>query len=209
MLTLNNYLLLASLLLLIPSCKLIKPVADIATNYDPNASFENYLTYSMISNEFSSTPPVLKETIERQISNMLQVRGYKQSAVHPDLLVFYSLFPGSVSLGTVKTNQVGYDKIKIKPDISLSPVRTTLKGGVLVIQLIDARKGITVWHGHASRILEVQSVKQETYIRHKVRSLFDKYDYFAQGFLVSRHKAKHSRKTLPIVILQGKAHVLR
>jgi hypothetical protein len=186
---------------------LTKQEANIDSTYDPDASFENYHSYSMVSNE--SPLPIHEEVIKEQISRMLQVRGYKQNAVNPDLIVFYSLFPGKTSLNTLRKHYGSYNKINYKPRISLSPTRTTLEGGVLVIQIIDARKSSPVWHAHISGLLAVPTSKQESYIQHKICSLFDKYDYFAHGFLVSRHKTRPSRKTVPILTLQRQGHAIK
>lgn len=204
-----KYSLLASLCLFIPGCLLIRPEINIASDHDPNASFENYRTYSMVSNDLTVSPPIYKEVIEEQISRMLEIRGYRQNTINPDLLVFYSLFPGKVSINTLSRSYGRYNGITNKSKISLSPTRTTIKGGALVIQLIDAKSGSPVWLGHVTGLLTVQSVNQETYIQHKIRLLFDKYDYFAHDFLVSRYKAKSPREIMPFSILQRQANSIR
>ncbi len=70
-------------------------------------------------------------------------------------------------------DEVGYD-----------PVKYNLVKGTLIVQLLEAKTHQTVWQGYASGVFNDKTLGSERYLKRAVRSIFDKYKLFADGYII-------------------------
>jgi hypothetical protein len=146
---------------------------DYVTDYDYNytGSFKKYKTFAFVeSPELDTTiiTPVLNATIGARLGS----QGFREQISKPDLLVSYKIFTDSVKYrGYVQPqfdywlNRTGYtfrnDQGEIEreqeKDETYNMVRYAENQGMLVIYVIDSRKGNTIWQGYTAANFDLQS----------------------------------------------------
>ncbi|MBC6368627.1 DUF4136 domain-containing protein [Algoriphagus sp. AK58] len=163
-------LLLSLLLILSVSCFSSK---DYVTDYDYNytGSFKKYKTFAFVeSSELDNTviTPVLNATIGARLGS----QGFREQVEKPDLLVSYKIFTDSVKYrGYVQPefdywlNRTGYtyrnDEGEIEreqeKDETYNQIRYAQNSGMLVIYVIDSKKGNTIWQGYTAANFDFES----------------------------------------------------
>lgn len=158
------------LLILTASCFSSK---DYVTDYDYNytGSFKKYKTFAFVeSPELDSTviSPVLNATIGARLGS----QGFLEQESKPDLLVSYKIFTDSIRYrGYVQPefdywmNRTGYtyrnDEGEIEreqeKDETYNQVRYSQNKGMLVIYVIDSKKGNTIWQGYTAADFDLAS----------------------------------------------------
>lgn len=158
------------LLILTASCFSSK---DYVTDYDYNytGSFKKYKTFAFVeSPELDSTviSPVLNATIGARLGS----QGFREQESKPDLLVSYKIFTDSIRYrGYVQPefdywmNRTGYtyrnDEGEIEreqeKDETYNQVRYSQNKGMLVIYVIDSKKGNTIWQGYTAADFDLAS----------------------------------------------------
>jgi hypothetical protein len=158
------------LLILTASCFSSK---DYVTDYDYNytGSFKKYKTFAFVeSPELDTTiiSPVLNATIGARLGS----QGFREQVSKPDLLVSYKIFTDSIRYrGYVQPefdywmNRTGYtfrnDEGEIEreqeKDETYNMVRYSQNKGMLVIYVIDSKKGNTIWQGYTAADFDLAS----------------------------------------------------
>ena len=158
------------LLILTASCFSSK---DYVTDYDYNytGSFKKYKTFDFVeSPELDKTiiSPVLNATIGARLGS----QGFREQVSKPDLLVSYKIFTDSIRYrGYVQPefdywmNRTGYtfrnDEGEIEreqeKDETYNMVRYSQNKGMLVIYVIDSKKGNTIWQGYTAADFDLAS----------------------------------------------------
>lgn len=159
----NTYLLFTLLIFICVGCFSSK---DYVTDYDYNyqASFKKYKTFAFVvptEKDTSMISPVLSATIGARLGS----QGFREQDNKPDLLVSYKIFMDSIRyrgyvqpefdywlkrVGTVPEKESGeLDKDQEK-DETYNQVRYTQNQGMLVIYVIDSKRGNTIWQGYTA-----------------------------------------------------------
>jgi hypothetical protein len=146
---------------------------DYITEYDYHyqGNFKKYKTFAFIAssdeNE-SEIAPVLTATIGARLGS----QGFKEQPAKPDLLVSYKIFTDSIKYrgyvqpefnfwlerrGVTIINQKGELEKKQEKDETYSQVKYAENGGMLVIYVIDNKKGNTIWQGYTATNFDFES----------------------------------------------------
>ncbi|RIW12956.1 DUF4136 domain-containing protein [Algoriphagus lacus] len=158
------------LLLTITSCFSSK---DYVTDYDYNytGSFKKYKTFAFIEPTDMDTTvltPVLNATIGARLGS----QGYKEQVSKPDMLVSYKIFTDSIRYrgyvqpefdywlnrtGLTYRNDEGEIAREQEKDETYNQVKYTQNNGMLVIYVIDSKRGNTIWQGYTAANFDLQS----------------------------------------------------
>lgn len=158
------------LLLIITSCFSSK---DYVTDYDYNytGSFKKYKTFAFIEPTDMDTTvltPVLNATIGARLGS----QGYKEQISKPDMLVSYKIFTDSIRYrgyvqpefdywlnrtGMTYRNEEGEIAREQEKDETYNQVKYTQNNGMLVIYVIDSKRGNTIWQGYTAANFDLQS----------------------------------------------------
>ncbi|SFA97523.1 DUF4136 domain-containing protein [Algoriphagus aquimarinus] len=159
----NTYLLFTLLIFICVGCFSSK---DYVTDYDYNyqASFKKYKTFAFVvptEKDTSMISPVLSATIGARLGS----QGFREQDNKPDLLVSYKIFMDSIRyrgyvqpefdywlkrVGTVPEKESGELDKEQEKDETYNQVRYTQNQGMLVIYVIDSKRGNTIWQGYTA-----------------------------------------------------------
>ncbi|PZV87366.1 uncharacterized protein DUF4136 [Algoriphagus aquaeductus] len=161
---------LGLLLILSVSCFSSK---DYVTDYDYNytGSFKKYKTFAFVESIDMDTTviaPVLNATIGARLGS----QGFREQVSKPDLLVSYKIFTDSVRYrgyvqpefdywlnrtGLTYRNEEGDIEREQEKDETYNQVKYTQNHGMLVIYVIDSKKGNTIWQGYTAANFDLES----------------------------------------------------
>ncbi|WP_291778869.1 DUF4136 domain-containing protein [Cecembia sp.] len=164
-------LILVVILVLLASCVGQKDyVAEYDFNYTGN--FKRYKTFDFVGSEIPKDSIGFYQTIERTISNRLGSQGFKQENEKPDLLINYMIFNDQVKYRGYDQPNFDYwverrseliDMEKLaeaeqrERDETYNNVRYLENNGMLVIYVIDNKRGNTIWQGYAPAVFDFLS----------------------------------------------------
>lgn len=169
-----KHLFLLLSVLLIASCVTLTNDIEVETHASPDVDFSAYKSYAWIGSAQIVFDPVgqweqptldTDEEVKFNINRELRNKGLFEVSSNPDLLV---AFAAGVDMA--------YLELKDDPN-SKKPVLSNVPKAALVIALVDARTGYTVWLGYA----EGQVQKQQTIenirkrIEYAVKQIFKAY----------------------------------
>ncbi|MFN3999018.1 DUF4136 domain-containing protein [Algoriphagus sp.] len=163
-------ILLVLLSVIITSCFSSK---DYVTDYDYNysGSFKKYKTFAFIEsseNESSTLVSVLNSTIGARLGS----QGYREQISKPDMLVSYKIFSDSIRYrgyvqpqfdywlnrtGMTYRNNEGEIEREQEKDETYNQVKYAQNSGMLVIYVIDSKKGNTIWQGYTAAKFDAES----------------------------------------------------
>ncbi|CAA9280591.1 MAG: hypothetical protein AVDCRST_MAG95-3279 [uncultured Adhaeribacter sp.] len=167
----------------------------VESDYSYSGNFKKYRTFNFIGVKNSEgDSSKYNPFVENSIKSRMELQGYRLNQNRPDLLVSYKLFYEDLLLkgynqpeitefietGRIFDENEEYDPNEEKREYD--PIKYNLKKGTLFIVLIDKKKNRAVWQGYASGVLE-NTVKNEAYLKSAVRSIFDRYKVFTEGYL--------------------------
>lgn len=139
---------------------------DYVTDYDYNytGSFKKYKTFAFVETpELDTTliTPILNSTIGARLGS----QGFREQENKPDLLVSYKIYTDSIRYrgyvqpefdywlnrtGMTYRNDEGEIEREQEKDETYNMVRYAENRGMLVIYVIDSRKGTTIWQGYTA-----------------------------------------------------------
>jgi hypothetical protein len=185
----NPTLLLLILLLLGSGCASQKDyIADYDFNY--SANFKRYKTFGFIENQDGEDTEFV-EIIKRSISTRLGSQGFKFVDEKPDLLVNYKVFTDEVKYRGY--DQPGFDywlqrkgafvteedeELKDEDrgkDENYKNVKYAQNNGMLVIFVIDNKKGNTIWQGYTPAIFDQASPQVKTELMRATYKVMDQF----------------------------------
>lgn len=166
----SYYFLFALLLFACVGCFSSK---DYVTEYDYNyqGSFKRYKTFAFVvpsDQDTSSISPVLSATIGARLGS----QGFKEQDIKPDMLVSYKVFMDSVKYrgyvqpdfnnwlrrgGVTIVNDEGDEEKEQEKDETYNRVKYSQNEGMLVIYVIDSKKGSTIWQGYTAANFDYNS----------------------------------------------------
>ncbi|WP_297336369.1 DUF4136 domain-containing protein [Algoriphagus sp.] len=148
---------------------------DYIAEYDYNyqGSFKRYKTFAFVQPSDSDTTilaPVLTATIGARLGS----QGFREKNEEPDMLVSYKIFTDSVKYrGYVQPefdywlkrrgveiiqaeNEETKDK-ELEKDETYNQVKYRENNGMLVIYVIDSKRGSTIWQGYTAAHFDFKS----------------------------------------------------
>lgn len=146
---------------------------DYVTDYDYNytGSFKKYKTFAFLeSGEHESSP--LSSVLNATIGARLGSQGYREQINKPDMLVSYKIFSDSIRYrgyvqpefdywlnrtGMTYRNDEGEIEREQEKDETYNQVKYAQNNGMLVIYVIDSKKGSTIWQGYTAAIFDQES----------------------------------------------------
>lgn len=137
-------------------------IADFDFNYAGN--FKRYKTFGFVENPANDSTEFYRQ-IEKTINSRLGSQGFKFQSEKPDLLINYKVFVDEVKYrGYEQPNfdnwlqRRGVDvdrteeeeKEKREKDENYNRIKYTENKGMLVVFIIDNKKGNTIWQGYTA-----------------------------------------------------------
>lgn len=146
---------------------------DYVTDYDYNytGSFKKYKTFAFVEtseNASSSLVSILNSTIGARLGS----QGYREQENKPDMLVSYKIFSDSIRYrgyvqpefdywlnrtGMTYRNEEGEIEREQEKDETYNQVKYAENNGMLVIYVIDSKKGNTIWQGYTAASFDLES----------------------------------------------------
>jgi hypothetical protein len=153
----------------------------VTSDYDKNADFNAYKTYSYTQSVNTLTlQSANKELLVSSVTREMNARGYRKSNslvtdVLVDLYIEYDK-----TLKTTQTNDqiMGMRPYRYGGGFSNTSVdQHIFKQGTLLIDIIDGKKNEIVWEGRATTALKEDQpdMEKEKQINEAVRRIFEKY----------------------------------
>ena len=166
----NFYLLFVLLILVCSGCFSSK---DYVTDYDYNyqGSFKRYKTFAFVvptESDTSLISPVLSATIGARLGS----QGFREHDTKPDMLVSYKIFMDSIKYrgyvqpefdywlkrgGVTVMNEEGEEEKEQEKDETYNQVKYSQNEGMLVIYVIDSKRGNTIWQGYTAANFDTNS----------------------------------------------------
>ena len=162
----------------------------VESDYSFEGEFKRYKTFNFLDTKSSGPDSSLQnQVIEDAIRARMELQGYKYSENDPRLLVSYKIFYDSLFF-------TGYEQPDIELfveyedniDKEMDPVKYNLRQGTLLVLMYDRERKKSIWQGYASGVFGNQYFSDKRYLQGAVRSIFDQYKVFAEGFVVNRKK---------------------
>lgn len=155
-------------------------------DYSFKGRFDKYKTYDFLSaNEFHGEDTLL---IQSSIEQHMKFLGYKKKKNKPDLYLNYAIYED-------RLNFRGYDQPDInqwvkrkETDIEYKNHRLDLHNGTLLIQVYDRRINSAIWQGYATNNYQKLDFHNYQQVRNAVKSILNKYQFFANGYIEERMK---------------------
>ena len=164
-----NFLSLGVVIIMFHACS----TRSVFSDYDENASFNNYKTYAIAKNpENLSTKvnPINLHRIEKAILTELRNLHFVASD-EPDMIVEYYVQLEEVEDVSTHTSYYGrwwrFPVTEVTVD--------EYEKGAIVINLIDANTERVVWHGVISGRVTYNRKKIDQNIQEAVKAIFDEY----------------------------------
>ena len=168
------FIALATIVLATTSCATLTDDIEVESHANPDVDYQAYKTYAWLGSAQIIFDPVgqweqptldTDEEVKYVINRELRARGLHQVANKPDLLVAFAAGIDTTIL-----------ELKENPS-STKKVITNVPKAALLIALIDANTGYTVWLGYAvGDAQQQQSIESiRTRIDYAVKEIFSDY----------------------------------
>ncbi|MCX2742257.1 DUF4136 domain-containing protein [Mangrovivirga sp. M17] len=159
------------------------------SDYSYKGVFKKYKTFAFV--DMYSEHPIdttLENMIRDEIFYRMNVRGYNYKDKNPNILVFYKLYEEDFKYTGYNQPELEYyvkyqpdDEEEIeKNDEAYDPIKIPLVRGTMLIQLMDRKKGATIWQGYASGLYAGTYTDNQKIVKNAVRSIFDRYRLFVE-----------------------------
>lgn len=146
---------------------------DYVTDYDYNytGSFKRYKTFAFVE-ATDQDASVLNSVLNATIGARLGSQGFREQVAKPDMLVSYKIFSDSIKYrgyvqpefdywlnrtGMTYRNDEGDIEREQEKDETYNQVRYAQNSGMLVIYVIDSKKGNTIWQGYTAANFDLES----------------------------------------------------
>lgn len=189
--------------IIISSCARQK---DYIAEYDYNyrANFKKYKTFNFIEDmDIVSDSTVAPQFIRRVITSRMNSQGFSQRDEKPDLLVTYKLFYSQVKYRGYDQPSFDYwlqkQGVKIEEEEEEEKEKDSLKNnnnvdeqydkvkymenqGMLVIYVIDNKKGHTIWQGYTNAHFDFLSPSLKLDITRATSFVMDQFRVVTQEY---------------------------
>ncbi|WP_040478706.1 DUF4136 domain-containing protein [Mariniradius saccharolyticus] len=162
-------------------------VAEFDFNYSGN--FKRYKTFGFVNNPFPESSAYY-QTIEKTISNRLGSQGFRENSEKPDLLINYKIFTDTVKYRGYDQPNFDYwlqrrseyvelteeeEREQREKDENYNRVKFTDNSGMLVIYVIDNKRGNTIWQGYTAASFDFMSPEVNTEITKATYRVMDQF----------------------------------
>ncbi len=179
-------LFLSAVLLTFASCSGTKDFL-IESDYSYHGKFKKYKTYTFVDQAGSAEDSAIyNPIIEDAINYRMKLQGYEQTDDKPSLLVSYRMFFDDFEFLGYNQPQIDQWSKYEKEDEEYDPIEYELREGTLLILFHDRKKRRVIWQGYASGVFGNRNFNNDRYMKRAVRSIFDQYRFFAEGYLVKQ-----------------------
>jgi len=177
----------------------------VESDYSYNGNFRKYKTFNFMGykkNDSDSSNHM--EIVENAIRARMALQGYRFSDNKPDLLVSHKIFYDDlifkgynqtdidIWLANGKIIEEELDEETGEEKKEYDPVRYNLTKGTLLVVLIDRKHNRAVWQGYSSGLLGNKEFNNEAYLKRSVRSIFDKYKVFTEGYILTQDQPREN-----------------
>ncbi|MBL3657938.1 DUF4136 domain-containing protein [Fulvivirga sediminis] len=157
-------------------------------DYSYKGRFDKYSSYDFLLQAENEELASNGELIKKAIDSHMKFLGYKRKESKPDLLLSFRVFVDSL-------NFRGYDQPKIEDwmnrqdrDLQYNQLKIGMKEGTLLIQIFDRKQKASIWQGYATDYYGRVNFSDIRDINNAVKSILNKYQFFADGFMDERKK---------------------
>lgn len=115
-----------------------------------------------------------RSKIKDAINFELNAKGYTETENDPQVLVLFQVTEQAGKLVTFNGYDViGGEKVRTAEDKE----KIDIKGGTLLINLVDTKSGLVAWQGYASGILNADMINDNVKVREAVASIFNDFKF--------------------------------
>lgn len=155
-------------------------------DYSYKGRFDKYRSYNFIT-----SPSIAKldtNLIQASIEKHMQFLGYKRRQKKPDLLLNYTVYFDSLKFrGYLQPDINEWMKRKDRT-LDYDQTQIEMTQGTLLIQVFDRKQSASIWQGYATDEYRSLNFSDYQQVRNAVRSILNKYQFFADGFLDEQKK---------------------
>ncbi len=163
----------------------------IESDYSYHGKFRKYKTFTFVDQTSSEeNKAIYNPYIEDAIKYRMKLQGYKYTEKKPSLLISYRMFFDDFEF-------MGYNQPDIESwskrgddEEDYDPIEYGLREGTLLILLHDRKQRRVIWQGYAAGVFGNQDFDNERYLKRAVRSIFDQYRFFADGYMVKNQEVE-------------------
>lgn len=164
-------------------------VAEYDFNYSGN--FKRYKTFGFVGNSFPKDSLEYFRAIERTIANRLGSQGFRMQNERPDLLINYKIFNEHVKYRGYEQPNFDYwverrnDNVDMEKlmeseelrekDENYNKVKYLENNGMMVIYVIDNKRGNTIWQGYSPASFDFMSPDIESDLTRATYRVMDQF----------------------------------
>jgi hypothetical protein len=127
-----------------------------------------------------SEDPAVNSTLTDAVENEMEGRGYKKSS-NPDLLLSYKILDSKSKIKGYKNNPTRVPNGEVHQPADTATF--AVKGGTVVLSMVDAKTDAVVWEGFASGVAKgSDTVNDKVRIKEAVNLIFSKYGFRADKY---------------------------
>ena len=157
----------------------------VESDYSYQGRFKKYKSFNFLN----YTNPDLdtsmhNSVVEDAIKSRLELQGYSMEERDPNLIVSYKIFFDDFEFQGYNQPDIEDWARTEKDDESYDPIKYDLRQGTLLILLWDNKREKAIWQGYASGLFGNPYTNNDRFLKRAVRSIFDRYRFFAEGFMV-------------------------
>jgi hypothetical protein len=177
------------IVLLVSGCFSYKEL-PVEYDYSYRGRFDKYTSYDFIRQEENSRPGrfEISDMIKGSIESHMNFLGYRLKDRKPDLLLSYSIYLDSLNFRGYEQPDIEEWMQKKERDLEYDQLKLHIPEGTLLIQVFDRKQNISIWQGYATDTYGQVDFSDEREVRNAVRSILNKYQFFADGFLEEKRE---------------------
>lgn len=170
----------------------------VSSNKDLSAPFDSYKTFGWTKHvtttnslAYAINDLALKTRIKDAVAHELKARTMNMDQRNPDILVNFRVFDKAVTIKDADgyfhdaeywgTDEVTNNRMGMVPFTTVyndNDAEYYLEKGTLMVQILDAKKGIVVWQGYASGLTDGNVFDSNPdHIAKAARLIFERFDY--------------------------------
>ncbi len=159
-------------------------------DYSYRGRFDKYNSYDFINQEENKAGyrVQLSSMIQNSIESHMNFLGYKNKDRKPDLLLSYTVYMDSLNFRGYEQPEIEDWMQKKDRDLNYDQLTLSIPKGTLLIQVFDRKQMVSIWQGYATDSYGQVNFADEREVRNAVRSILNKYQFFADGFLDEKEK---------------------
>ena len=184
-----KHVLLFALMVVMSGCFSYKEL-PVEYDYSYRGRFDKYNSYDFINQEENKAGyrVQLSGMIQNSIESHMNFLGYKIKDRKPDLLLSYTVYMDSLSFRGYEQPEIEDWMEKRDRDLEYDQQKLSIPRGTLLIQVFDRKQNVSIWQGYATDSYGQVNFADEREVRNAVRSILNKYQFFADGFLDEKQK---------------------